>query len=32
MRWRILWTLLHKEMLRYLANRGGIILIAQGLR
>jgi hypothetical protein len=27
MRWRILWTLLHKEVLRHLANRGGIVLV-----
>jgi hypothetical protein len=28
MRWRILRTLLHKEVLRHLANRGGIALVA----
>jgi hypothetical protein len=27
MRWRILRTLLHKEVLRHLANRGGIVLV-----
>lgn len=27
MRWRILRTLLHKELLRHLANRGGIVLM-----
>jgi ABC-type Na+ efflux pump permease subunit len=27
MRWRILRTLLHKELLRHLANRGGIVLV-----
>ena len=27
MRWRILRTLLHKELLRHLANRGGIALV-----
>jgi hypothetical protein len=27
MRWRILCTLLHKEALRHLANRGGIVLV-----
>lgn len=28
MRWSILRTLLHKEVLRHLANRGGLVLIA----
>src|SRR5205823_2081575 len=27
MRWHILRTLLHKEVLRHLANRGGIVLV-----
>src|SRR5208282_5938809 len=27
MRWRILKTLLHKELLRHLANRGGLVLM-----
>jgi hypothetical protein len=27
MRWRIVWTLVHKEVLRHLANRGGIVLV-----
>src|SRR3954452_15214336 len=27
MRWRIIRTLLHKEALRHLANRGGILMV-----